>query len=236
VSESLSDEAPPAPRSFNHFAFYRLTRDWWSLDDARRAGIRGDWVEAIGGAASAVHHYRTFPAETASDILVWCASPFEDADSPERLFDAIATAVRPFRRWLEPVDFLWGFTRASEYSTARSRQEIDPFVSRSMPYLIVYPFTKTTEWYLLDAETRQAMMNQHIRVGKSYREITQLLLYSMGLQDQEFVVVYETTDLTLFSRLVSDLRRTEARRYTKSDTPVHLGVHRPNADPAGLWP
>ena len=68
------------------------------------------------------------------------------------------------------------------------------------------------------------MMNEHIRIGKQFREITQLLLYSFGLQDQEFVVVYETDDLTLFSRLVYDLRDTEARRYTRSDTPLHTGV------------
>jgi len=223
------------PRSVNHFGFYRLTDAWRSLDDSRQAVVRADWVESLGLASPAVHHYRTFPAETASDILVWCAAEYSGT-APQQLFGSLARAVRPFRRWLEPVGALWGFTRASEYSRARSRQEIDPFESRSMPYLIVYPFTKTTEWYLLDRETRQSMMNEHIRVGKSYREITQLLLYSTGVQDQEFVVVYETTDLTLFSRLVSDLRQTEARRYTKSDTPVHLGVHCPVTDLAELWP
>ena len=89
----------------------------------------------------------------------------------------------------------------------------------------MYPFTKTADWYLLGRDTRQGMMNEHIRIGKEFREITQLLLYSFGLQDQEFVVVYETDDLTLFSRLVYDLRDTEARRYTKGDTPLHTAVH-----------
>jgi chlorite dismutase len=235
VAEPAAEPAA-VPRSFNHFGFYRLTDAWRALDESRQAGVRADWVEALGHAATAVHHYRTFPAETSSDILVWSAVLFDGTDAPQRLFDGLAQAVRPFRRWVEPVDVLWGFTRASEYSRARSRQEIDPFEPRAMPYLVVYPFTKTTEWYLLDQETRQAMMNEHIRVGKSYREITQLLLYSTGVQDQEFVVIYETTDLTLFSRLVSDLRQTEARRYTKSDTPVHLGVYRPATDAAELWP
>ena len=40
---------------------------------------------------------------------------------------------------------------------------------------------------LMDRETRQGMMNEHIRVGRQYPEISQLLLYSTGLQDQEFV-------------------------------------------------
>jgi chlorite dismutase len=67
-------------------------------------------------------------------------------------------------------------------------------------------------------------MNEHIRIGKQYRDIKQLLLYSFGLQDQEFVVVYETDDMSLFSKLVYDLRDTQARRYTRSDTPLHTGV------------
>ena len=136
-----------------------------------------------------------------------------------------AAADAASRDSVEPIDVVWGMTRPSEYSrAAKSAQEIDPFARRRAPYLIAYPFTKTAEWYLLGRETRQGMMNEHIRIGKQFREITQLLLYSFGLQDQEFVVVYETDDLTLFSRLVYDLRDTEARRYTKSDTPLHTGV------------
>jgi chlorite dismutase len=116
-------------------------------------------------------------------------------------------------------------TRPSEYSrAAKSAQEIDPFASERQPYLVMYPFTKTAEWYLLGRETRQGMMNEHIRIGKQYRDIKQLLLYSFGLQDQEFVVVYETDDMSLFSKLVYDLRDTQARRYTRSDTPLHTGV------------
>ena len=37
-------------------------------------------------------------------------------------------------------------------------------------------------------------------------------------------MVYETDDLPLFSRLVYELRDTEARRYTRADTPLHTGV------------
>jgi chlorite dismutase len=144
---------------------------------------------------------------------------------PGSFFTARATAENPFRDMLEPRDVLWGMTRPSEYSrAAKSAQEIDPFAAERSPYLVMYPFTKTADWYLFGPETRQGMMNEHIRIGKQFREITQLLLYSFGLQDQEFVVVYETDDLSLFSRLVYDLRDTEARRYTKADTPLHTGV------------
>jgi chlorite dismutase len=53
-----------------------------------------------------------------------------------------------------------------------------------------------------------------MKIGHKYQDITQLLLYSVGLQDQEFVVVYETADLRRFMALVAELRGTEARLYT----------------------
>lgn len=91
----------------------------------------------------------------------------------------------------------------------------------------MYPFVKTTDWYLMSKDARQGMMNEHIRVGKQYPAIRQWLLYAFGLQDQEFVVVYEAEDLVLFSDLVQALRGTEARRYTLRDTPIFTALYRP---------
>ena len=78
-------------------------------------------------------------------------------------------------------------------------------------------------------------MNEHIRIGKQYPEITQLLLYSFGLQDQEFIVVYEMDDLSQFSDLVQELRDSEARRYTLRDTPLYTALYHPAGQTLGLW-
>ena len=94
-------------------------------------------------------------------------------------------------------------------------------------YIIVYPFVKTAEWYLLDRGARQTMMNEHMKIGHQYPMIQQLLAYSFGLDDQEFIVAYETDDLPAFVDLVYALRMSEGRRYTLRDTPILTGVHRP---------
>ena len=78
----------------------------------------------------------------------------------------------------------------------------------------------------MSMDARQGQMNEHIKLGKQYPEIKQLLLYSFGLQDQEFVVSYETEDLAKFSELVNMLRQTEARRHTSLDTPIITGIYR----------
>ena len=135
-----------------------------------------------------------------------------------------AHATNPLREFITPVENFWGVTKPSQYSKAKkSAQELDPFEDTRLPYFIVYPFTKTSNWYMKSREERQEMMNSHIRIGKSFPDITQLLLYSFGLQDQEFIVSYETHLLPQFSDLVYELRMTEARIYTLSDTPIITG-------------
>jgi len=218
----MSDTPQPV---LGHFTTYRLTSAFWGLEPEVRAAKASAWFSALRATADRAHLYLTQGIETDSDVLVWSTVTVDDVSAPGRYFTQRATAENGFRDVIEPAHILWGVTRPSDYSRAKSTQEVDPYSDERSPYLVMYPFTKTADWYLLGRDTRQGMMNEHIRIGKEFREIKQLLLYSFGLQDQEFVVVYETDDLTLFSRLVYDLRDTEARRYTKGDTPLHTAVH-----------
>ena len=49
-------------------------------------------------------------------------------------------------------------------------------------------------------------MNEHMRVGRGYPSVRQALAYSFGLDDQDFIVAYETDDLAAFGDLVRELR------------------------------
>ena len=222
-------------KSLNHFCTFRFTDDYWRLSSEERAAIHGDWGGQLRGTDAVMHCYQLAPMETSADLMVWSAVAVTSEAAPAHFFEVLAKATSRFRQYLESKTTLWGFTRPSQYSKSRSRQQIEPFQTARAPYLIIYPFTKTSDWYLMNQEARQGMMNEHIRIGKQYASIKQLLLYSFGLQDQEFVVVYETDDLSLFSTLVQDLRSTEARRFTLSDVPVHTGIYRQPEDPLSLW-
>ena len=94
---------------------------------------------------------------------------------------------------------------------------------------------KNTYWYQLDGEARRTMMIEHMRIGKRYADVGQILVYSFGVQDQEFVLVYEMEDLSTFSRLVHELRHTEARRFTQRDTPLHTAIHHPAEETLALF-
>lgn len=225
----------PTPQTFNHFALVRFTDAYWREPAERRRELRCGWLEPLRNAVDALHFYQTFAVESASDLLVWSALAGDDVGIPARFFARFAEALAPVRPMVELRTALWGFTKPSQYTRTRSKQEIDPFRPERQPYLVMYPFTKTDAWYQKDTEERRAMMLEHIKIGKQYEDITQLLLYSTGLQDQEFVVVYETHDLLRFSSLVTDLRSTAARPFTERDTPLHTAIHQPGLDALAAW-
>ncbi len=219
------------PRTFSHYALYTFKDSYFALDDAARADFQQKWLAALRAAG----HVEIYQAASDADLLVWSAIPIDDTTQAAKFFEQSTQAAKIARPYLQLGTTLWGFTRPSQYTKSASTQEIDPFGEARKQYLIIYPFTKTTEWYLMSREARQGMMNEHIRIGKQYEEINQLLLYSFGLQNQEFVVVYETDDLTRFSDLVNELRDTEGRRYTLRDTPLHSAIYHPAEETLALW-
>jgi chlorite dismutase len=221
------------PRTLNHFSLHAFSDAYWALSPAARAELHRDWLAGLRAAAPSVQIYQ--PTESGVDLIVWSALPVEEPAAIAKFFECYAQANNPKRRYLQPVHSLWGFTRPSQYTKTRSNQEIDPFAETRRRYLVIYPFVKTTEWYLMGREARQGMMNGHIRIGKQYEDISQLLLYSFGVQDQEFVVVYEMDDLPRFSALVNELRSDDGRRYTLRDTPLHTAIFHPAEETLALW-
>lgn len=157
------------------------------------------------------------------DILLWFHS-----DSLEEIQDLISRIMTiKIGEYLSLTHTFLGMTRPSQYNNkpVANNEELDG-VPR-LPYLIVYPFTKTKEWYLLSKEKRMELMQGHMKVGFQYKHIRQLLLYSFGIDDPEFIVSYETDSLLDFQTLVMAMRETEVRLYTQSDTPIFTCVYKP---------
>lgn len=166
--------------------------------------------------------YTSLGLEPGVDLLLWRTGP-----SVEALESAAARMLRSgLGGWLTVRHALLGRFVPSQYATKPSEQEAGLRDGERSRYLVVYPFTKQTDWYLLSREARQGVMNEHMRVGRAYPQVRQALASSFGLDDSDFVVAYETDDLAAFGELVRELRGTESRRSTVRDTPILVGVRR----------
>jgi chlorite dismutase len=87
-------------------------------------------------------------------------------------------------------------------------------------FLFVYPFVKTRPWYMLTPHARQGMMDEHIAAATPFKGVRLNTSYSYGIDDQEFVVAFDSDYPQEFVDLVGRLRYTEASLYTQRDTPM----------------
>jgi len=207
--------------------------EWRRRPVASRAEDLASFVAAEAGSVEDEVHselYSSIGLEPGVDLVLWRWAA--TADALER---AGARTLRSgLGSWSHVRDVFLARTAPSQYASKPSSQEAGLLTGERSRYLIVYPFTKSTDWYLTSREERQKVMNEHMKLGHRYPSVRQALGYSFGLDDQDFLVAYETDDLVAFGELVRDLRGTESRRATVRDTPLLLGIRRTPAELADL--
>ncbi|HYN69273.1 MAG TPA: chlorite dismutase family protein [Candidatus Eisenbacteria bacterium] len=222
----MSDESAPRRDTYIQALALGLDPAWRRRADAeRRKDARSFAIAESAAEGHGVRSliYSSIGMEPGVDLLFWRMAATVDG-----LEAAAAQLLREgVGRWLSVRHSLIGRIGPSQYVRKPTEQESSLFAGDRSRYLVVYPFTKSSEWYLTPSEARQKIMNEHMKVGHRYPAIRQALAYSFGLDDQDFVVAYETDDLAAFGDLVRELRGTESRRSTVSDTPLLVGVHRP---------
>ena len=200
-------------RHFVKYTFLKLDPAWRRLDDE----------PALRTSASSWLPARTSPTGTCCSPSRWSAPAgtpscclISEAENLDRIHEFhVVLAQSGLMKWAEqPYSFL-GMRKSSEYS---EDERVNPRGFRGK-YVFVYPFVKSREWYALPAEERWRIMQGHITVGREYPGVDNHTTYSFGLDDQEFVVAFDTDDVGTFLDLVQRLRTTEASRFTVRDTP-----------------
>jgi chlorite dismutase len=225
-SAEHAEEAPAEAEAarFVQFLFFKVDPVWRRLPEEERTRGSREFVQVVEQAQGVkTFAYSTLGLKVDADLMLWRIAPSLD-DLQAMLGRLLRTRLG---RYLQTTYSLFGMTRPSQYTRRRTTQEQAIDEQERQRYLTVYPFSKTTEWYLMSKEARQGMMNEHMRVGHEHAQVRQVLLYTTGLDDQEFVVAYETDNLYEYQGLLIALRSTEARRYTLKDQPIFTCIHRP---------
>jgi len=201
-------------RHFVKYTFLRVDPAWRRLDGEQRAEDKREFIAACEDYASErlLRAFTLVGTRGDADLML-----LTQATNLDRIHEFhVVLAQSGLMKWCDvPYSFL-ALTKESEYSE-ESRLEVRPGKGK---YLFVYPFVKTREWYLLDPGERYRIMQEHIGVGRQFPSVDLNTSYSFGLDDQEFVVAFETDEPRDFLDLVQRLRTTESSRYTKRDTPT----------------
>ena len=225
TASALAQPKPKQPRQMVRFTFYKLDQQWQLLPaDVREQGkAELSKIFADYGEDALIRSFSLYGLRSDCDFMIWQASI--EIDDLRKLSSQIRrSAMGPYLR--EAQSYL-SMTKRSIYVGKNARGAHDPrlvIIPEDRKYLFVYPFVKTRPWYALPWEDRKRMMNEHIRVGLKYPSVSLNTTYSYGIDDQEFVVAFETDNLADFLDLVQELRETQASAYTLRDTPMYTCI------------
>ena len=218
-----------ARRQFVNFAFYKVDPAWRRLPEEERSRGKQEFsrvAEEYAGKVMVIP-YTLVGIRGDCDFMLWRIT-YELELFQEMSAKLLATALGKYLT--TPYSYL-SMTKRSIYvdqhvheGQESKRLSIIPGKSK---YIFVYPFVKTREWYLLTKAARQGMMDEHIEIGHRYPTVKLNTTYSFGLDDQEFVVAFETDKPQDFLDLVMELRETKGSRYTLRDTPIYTCVAKP---------
>ncbi len=210
-------------RQIVKYTFFKVAPEWRRLKAVERtrqseefAGIVEEW-----GARNLVRCYSTVGTRGDADFMVWQVS-YDLADIQTMMGELFGTALGGYVA--TPYSYL-SMTKSSTYVEKYAGPGEDRATRLALApgkhtYLFVYPLTKIREWYGLPAEERQQIMNQHIAIGATYSSVKINTTYSFGLDDQEFVLAFETDEPGDFLDLVQELRGSVSSAYTLTDVPI----------------
>jgi chlorite dismutase len=218
--------APPrTARQHIRFAFYRVLPEWRRRSPTERAADReavAALVRDIGSRDGVlVRPYSLVGTRGDADFMLWLVS--------ERIDDLHEFSARlnhtAMAQFLDSPYSYFSMTKRSmyvdkhEHPNQEGRSNRLVIAPTGRRYLFVYPFVKTRSWYRLPQEERQRQMSEHIAMGHRYPGVKINTTYSFGLDDQEFVVAFESDSIADFLDLVQEMRESEASTHTVRDVP-----------------
>ena len=152
-----------------------------------------------------------------ADLMLWL-----HAESSDELQDAYHALLRtPWGRTLTPVWSQMALHRPAEFN----KSHIPAFMAdeRVRPYVCVYPFVRSYEWYLLDEAQRRELLVEHGAMGRDYPDVRANTVASFALGDYEWILAFEADELHRIVDLMRHLRGSRARLHVREEIPFFTG-------------
>ena len=200
----------------SHYAMYSVFATAMPLPEAD--GLADDLHGALEGTGVTVRGYYDVGGFRAdADLMVWTLS-----DDPQKL----QAGYHALRRsalgdYLSPVWSVMALHRPAEFSRAHVPSCFAGFAPR--PWLTVYPFVRSYDWYYLDDDHRSKMLMEHGMAGREYPDVIASTLSSFALNDYEWILAFEADELHRLTDAMRHQRGVEARLHVREETPFFTG-------------
>lgn len=212
--------APEQVNAGTHWVMYSV----FSLDetlpaeDAERAAWASEVISALEATGVTLRGtYDIAGLRADADLMFWLL-----ADAPEKL-QAAYHAIRATRLGsvLAPVWSCMGTHRPAEFNTKHTPGCFSGIAPR--PWLCVYPFVRSYEWYSLEPEKRSKMLRDHGMAAREFPDVIGSTTQAFGLNDYEFLLAFEADDPTRIVDTMRSARGVEARLHVREEIPFFTG-------------
>ncbi len=208
--------------TFFNFSFFKVDQKWRWLNDMTKRESTKEFASILEQADNVRYRsYSLVGLREDADFMLWLAS-----SNIEYMQNLVAKLYRTvLGKYITPAYTYLSILKPSTYTGKAESSFLRG--DKPLKYVIVYPFIKSREWYLLPYEERRRMMEEHAIVGRRFPLVKLNTSYSFGIDDQDFMLAFETDDLHSFHELVMQLRETQVSRYVVKDTPMLVSIYKP---------
>jgi hydrogen peroxide-dependent heme synthase len=176
------------------------------------------WTERLAAQDIIVRGmYDTSVMRADGDIMVWLHGPTAEG---------LQAAVRELRRDVleNGVKLVWSamaLHRPAEFN----KQHVPVFLSGlpAQDWVVVYPFTRSYDWYLLPDPQRRWMLAEHGSLARDYPQVYNSTLAAFALGDYEWMLSIEGEQLHDIVDLMRHLRESSARLHVRAELPFYTG-------------
>ena len=188
-------------------------------DAAERAELVAQAQAAVGQDAELVVRgwYDVAGLRADADLMVWWHA--ETVEQVQGAYQRLRAS--DLGRHLLPVWSVVGLHRAAEFN----RQHVPAFLAGedAGDYLCVYPFVRSYDWYVLDADDRRRMLVEHGQAARDYADVRANTVSAFALGDYEWILAFEAAELHRIVDLMRELRNTQARLHVREEIPFYTG-------------
>ncbi len=152
-----------------------------------------------------------------ADLMVWWHA--ETSDELQDAYQRFRSTA--FGRRLDPVWSQMALHRPAEFN----KSHVPAFLADEevQPYVCVYPFVRSYEWYLLEDAERRRLLAEHGKMARDYPDVRANTVSSFALGDYEWMLAFEAAELYRIVDLMRHLRGSETRRHVREEVPFYTG-------------
>lgn len=152
-----------------------------------------------------------------ADVMIWWHA--ETSDELQDTYNRFRSTA--FGRRLDPVWSQMALHRPAEFN----KSHVPAFLADEevQPYVCVYPFVRSYEWYLLEDGERRRLLAEHGKMARDYPDVRANTVSSFALGDYEWMLAFEAAELYRIVDLMRHLRGSETRRHVREEIPFYTG-------------